>query len=93
MFDTTVLFNEAYPVEKYLRADYLVAFSFAVILCTPYSYNYFRKYIKWPESNGDVISLFCNLTLKINILFYILLFMCIVNIISEKYKPFIYFRF
>lgn len=93
MFDISVLFNEAYPVEKYLRVDYLVAFSFAVILSTPYPYNYFRRYIKWPECKGDVISLFRNSTFKINIIFYFLLFICIVNIIAGKYKPFIYFRF
>ena len=93
MFDVTRLFNDVYPIDKYFRLDYVVVLIIAVLLSTAHPYNYFKKYIKWPECNEDIKYIFTNLSLKINLIYYFLLTICIINIIAEKYKPFIYFKF
>jgi alginate O-acetyltransferase complex protein AlgI len=93
MFDITKIFNIIYPVDKYIRLDYLIAFLFAIFISTPIFYNILIKYIKWPVDNNDVNYLFKNNSFLINVIYYLLFIMCVFNIVAEKYKPFIYFRF
>jgi alginate O-acetyltransferase complex protein AlgI len=93
MFNIDKLFNDAYPIEKYLRIDYFITFIIAILLSTPYPYRLFNKYIKWPESDDDINYLFINSSFFINLIYYGLLTICIINIIAVKHKPFIYFRF
>jgi alginate O-acetyltransferase complex protein AlgI len=65
----------------------------AIYISCGFGYKHFVKFVKFPESNSDIVNIYNDSSALSNIITHLIFITLTVFIAVDKFSPFIYFRF